>query len=62
MGGDYLDYNEIFDEGYECYKEYVTEYINSEKFWNLMHDVSMGELHVLTAIEKIKEKLNLNEE
>ena len=51
--------NELCDE---CYKEYVTEYINSEKFWNLMHDVSMGELHVLTAIEKIKEKLNLNEE
>lgn len=62
MGGDYLDYNEIFDEGYDCYKEYVTEYINSERFCNLLYDIRAGDLQPSTAIEKIRKELGLNKD
>lgn len=53
-------YDRAFDDGYNCYKSFIKGYLNSDEFRNLMHDVSVGKLEASTAIEKIKERFNLN--
>lgn len=66
MGGHCIDYNEAWDEGYECgytsLKNRFKEYINSDEFFALVYDAKCEKTLALDVIEAINEKFGLNKE